>query len=119
MAGWIITCARDYLQPVYDYFHRQLLERHFPMADETPIQVLKEPDRRPQSKSYVWLMCSGEDRLPPIILYYYTETRAGGNAAGFLEGIDDGTYVMADGYSGYNKLKKIRWCCCYAYIRRF
>lgn len=119
MAGWIITCAQDYLQPVYDYFHRQLLERHFLMADETPIQVLKEPDRRPQSKSYVWLMRSGEDRLPPIILYHYTETRAGGNAASFLEGIDDGTYVMVDGYSGYNKLKKIRRCCCYAHIRRY
>lgn len=119
MAGWIITCAQDYLQPVYDYFHSQLLERHFLMADETPIQVLKEPDRRPQSKSYVWLIRSGEDRLPPIILYHYTETRAGGNAAGFLEGIDDGTYVMVDGYSGYNKLKKIRRCCCYAHIRRY
>ena len=119
MAGWIITCARDYLQPVYDYFHRQLLERHFLMADETPIQVLKEPDRRPHSKSYVWLMLSGEDRLPPIILYHYTETRAGGNAASFLEGIDDGTYVMVDGYSGYNKLTKIRRCCCYAHIRRY
>ena len=119
MAGWIITCAQDYLQPVYDYFHRQLLKRHFLMADETPIQVLKEPDRRPQSKSYVWLMRSGEDRLPPIILYHYTETRAGGNAAGFLEGIDDGMYVMVDGYSGYNKLKKIRRCCCYAHIRRY
>lgn len=119
MAGWIITCAQDYLQPVYDYFHRQLLKRHYLMADETPIQVLKEPDRRPQSKSYVWLMRSGEDRLPPIILYHYTETRAGGNAVGFLEGIDDGTYVMVDGYSGYNKLKKIRRCCCYAHIRRY
>ena len=119
MAGWIITCAQDYLQQVYDYFHSHLLERHFLMADETPIQVLKEPDRRPQSKSYVWLIRSGEDRLPPIILYHYTETRAGGNAAGFLEGIEDGTYVMVDGYSGYNKLKKIRRCCCYAHIRRY
>lgn len=119
MAGWIITCAQDYLQPVYDYFHRQLLERHFLMADETPIQVLKEPERRPQSKSYVWLMRSGEDRLPPIILYHYTETRAGGNAAGFLDGIDDGIYVMVDGYSGYNKLRKVHRCCCYAHIRRY
>ena len=53
MAGWIITCAQDYLLPVYGYFHRQMLERHFLMADETPIQVLKEPDRRLQSKSYI------------------------------------------------------------------
>ena len=65
MANWIITCAQNYLKPIYDYFHRELLKRHFLMADETPIQVLKEPDRRPQSKSYVWLMRSGEDRSLP------------------------------------------------------
>ncbi|MFR3752836.1 MAG: IS66 family transposase [Enterocloster sp.] len=41
MAGWIITCAQNHLKPVYDYFHRELLKRHFLMADETPIQVLK------------------------------------------------------------------------------
>lgn len=119
MAGWNITCSRNYLKPVYDYFHRELLKRQFLMADETPIQVLKEPDRRPQSKSYIWLMRSGEDRLPPIILYHYTQTRAGSNAADFLSGIRDGSYVMVDGYSGYNRLKKIRRCCCYAHIRRY
>ena len=119
MASWIITCSQNYLKPVYDYFHRELLKRHFLMADETPIQVLKEPDRRPQSKSYVWLMRSGEDRLPPIIVYHYSETRAGENAVSFLKGIESGTYVMADGYSGYNKLKTIRRCCCYAHIRRY
>lgn len=64
-------------------------------------------------------MHSGEDRLAPIILYHYTETRAGGNAADFLDVIEDGAYVMVDEYSGYNKLKKIRRCCCYAHIRRY
>ena len=119
MANWIITCSQNYLKPIYDYFHPELLKRHFLMADETPIQVLKEPGRRPQNKSYIWLMRSGEDRLPPIILYHYTETRAGGNAADFLDGIDEGSYVMVDAYSGYNRLKKIRRCCCYAHIRRY
>lgn len=37
VANWIITCAQNYLKPVYDYFHRELLKRHFLMADETPI----------------------------------------------------------------------------------
>ncbi|WP_367568211.1 IS66 family transposase [Lacrimispora sp.] len=119
MASWIIICSQNYLKPVYDYFHRELLKRHFLMADETPIQVLKEPDRRPQSKSYVWLMRSGEDRLPHIVVYHYSETRAGEHAVSFLKGIEDGTYVMVDGYSGYNKLKNIRRCCCYAHIRRY
>lgn len=119
MANWIITCSQNYLKPVYDYFHRELLKRQFLMADETPVQVLKEPGRRPQSKSYIWLMRSGEDRLPAIILYHYTETRAGEHAAGFLDGIGEGVYVMVDGYSGYNKLKNVRRCCCYAHIRRY
>ena len=69
--------------------------------------------------SYVWLMRSGEDRLPPIVVYHYSETRAGEHAVSFLKGIADGTYVMVDGYSGYNKLKKIRRCCCCAHIRRY
>lgn len=67
----------------------------------------------------VWLMRSGEDRLPPIVLYHYSETRAGKHAADFLKGTADGRYVMADGYSGYNKLKNVRRCCCYAHIRRY
>ena len=66
MAGWIIECAGNYLQPVYRYLHRLLLKRRFLMADETPIQVLKEPDRRAQSKSYVWLLRTGEDEEDPM-----------------------------------------------------
>ena len=31
------------------------------MADETPLQVLQEPGRRAQTKSYMWLFRSGED----------------------------------------------------------
>lgn len=64
-------------------------------------------------------MRSEEDRLPPIVLYHYSETRAGEHAASFLKGIADGAYIMVDGYSGYNKLKNIRRCCCYAHIRRY
>ena len=107
MASWVITCSRKYLKPVYDYFHRKLLKRHFLMADETPIQVLKEPGRRPQSKSYVWLMRSGEDRLPRIVLCRYSETHAGEHAVS--PEMNCGRYVChVDGYSDYNKLKNIR-----------
>lgn len=55
MVHWIICCSRHYFKPMYDYMHRRLLERKYLMADETPIQVLKEPGRRPESKSYVQL----------------------------------------------------------------
>ena len=74
MAKCLITAAQEYLQPMYDYFHRKLLCRRFLMMDETPVQVLKEEDRRAQSKSYFWVVRTGEDGLNPIILYNYTPT---------------------------------------------
>lgn len=119
MASWIIYCSEHYLRPVYQRLHRLLLKRRYLMADETPIQVLKEPDRRPQSKSYVWLVRTGDDGEVPIILYHYTPTRAGKNAEAFLKDAEDGFYIMVDGYQGYNKLKKAKRCCCWAHIRRY
>ena len=119
MAHWIIIASQEYIQPMYDYFHRELLKRRFLMMDETPIQVLKEEGRRAQSKSYFWLTRTGEDGLNPIILYNYTPTRAGENAKQFLKGIEPGFYLMADGYQGYNKVKETKRCCCWAHIRRY
>jgi transposase len=119
MAYWIIYCAENYLQPVYQYMHRLLLKRRYLMADETPIQVLKEPDRRAQSKSYVWLVRTGDDGEAPIILFHYTPTRAGQNAEAFLAGAEEGYYIMVDGYKGYNMLKDAKRCCCWSHIRRY
>ena len=45
MAKNLITAAQEYLQPMYDFFHRKLLYRRFLMIDETPVQILKEDDR--------------------------------------------------------------------------
>lgn len=120
MASWIIYCSEHYFDPLYRYLHRLLLKRRYLMADETPIQVLKEPGRRPQSKSYVWLVRTGEDEKVPIILYNYTPTRAGKNVEAFLKDAEAGFYLMVDGYQGYNKLKhKAKRCCCWAHIRRY
>ncbi len=119
MANWIIKSSQKYIQPMYDYFHRELLKRQFLMMDETPVQVLKEDGRRAQSKSYFWLCRTGEDGLAPIILYNYTPTRAGENAKQFLKGIEPGFYLMADGFQGYNKVKDTKRCTCWAHIRRY
>ena len=119
MAKWAITAGQKYLQPLYDYLHRELLKRRFLMMDETPVQVLKEDKRRAQTKSYFWVVRTGEDGLDPIILFNYTPTRAGENAKEFLEGIESGFYLMADGYQGYNKVKETKRCCCFAHIRRY
>lgn len=75
LANWIIYCADNYFKPMYDYLHRQLLQRKYLMADETRIQVLKEPERNPETDSFMWLFRSGEDGLP---LSSFTTTRKQG-----------------------------------------
>ena len=117
MANWSIYCAQHYFRPLYDYFHRELLKRQFAMADETRVQVLDEPDRRPQTQSFMWVFRSGEDGLPVIILYGYTPTRNGDNAAEFLKGFKG--YLETDGYQGYNKVPEIKRCACWSHIRRY
>lgn len=117
LANWIIYCAMNYFSPLYDYFHRELLKRRFLMADETRIQVLKEPGREAETDSFMWLFRSGEDGLPVIILYKYTETRAKFNAVEFLGEFRG--YLETDCYQGYDNLPGIRRCCCWAHLRRY
>ncbi|MDR2712971.1 MAG: IS66 family transposase [Clostridiales bacterium] len=117
MANWVIYCAERYLKPIYDYCHRLLVLRKFLMADETRCQILNEPGRKPQTDSYMWAFRSGEDGLPSIILFMYSETRAGINAQKFLEGFHG--YLMTDAFSGYNKVPDVKHCPCFAHIRRY
>lgn len=117
MANWIISCTGTYLNVLYDYCHRLLLKRSFAMADESPVQVLKEDGREATAKSYMWMFRSGEDSTPPIILYHYAPTRSGETAKEFLNGFHG--YLMVDGYTGYNKVKDIKRCCCFSHIRRY
>jgi len=119
MASWAIYCCEHYLSPIYDYLHRELLKRKFLMADETPVQVLNEPGRRPETKSYMWLFRTGNDGLNPIVLYHYTSTRSGENASRFLEGLSPDTYLMVDGYQGYNAVSNVKICNCWAHVRRY
>ena len=117
MANWVIFCSENYFSVIYEYARRELVKRRYLMADETPVQVLKEPERNPETKSYMWLYRSGDDGRPPILMYEYQETRKGQNAADFLEGFEG--YLETDGYAGYNKLgDKVTRCCCWSHARR-
>ena len=117
LSNWVIKNGTAFFTPMYEFYHRKLLERGFAMADETPVQILHEPGRRAQTKSYMWLFRSGEDGEYPIILYKYSETRAGDTAVDFLDGFHG--YLMCDGYSGYNKVKTAKRLACWAHVRRY
>lgn len=117
IAKWIINNAEQSFAPMCDYFRRRLIAGMYAMADETPVQVLKEPGRRPQTKSYMWVFRTGEFDKEQIVLFHYSPTRAGDTAKEFLEGFTG--YLMTDGYSGYNKMKDCTRTSCWAHIRRY
>lgn len=117
IANWIINNAEEFFKPMCNYFQKRLVDGRYAMADETPVQVLKEPGRRPETKSYMWVFRSGEFDLEQIVLFHYSPTRAGETAKEFLEGFHG--YLMTDGYSGYNKLKDCTRTSCWAHIRRY
>ena len=116
MARWVIYCALHYLKPVFDRLHEYLLERDILHADEVPCQVLKEPGRKAEAKSYMWIYLTGNDGGPGIVLYDYHPGRKGEYAKEFLKGFRG--YVHCDGYSGYNTPEDIERVGCYAHLRR-
>ena len=117
IANWIIKNATEFFAPLCDYFQRRLVAGRYAMADETPVQVLKEPGRRAQTKSYMWVFRTGEFEEEQIVLFHYSTTRAGDTAKEFLEGFNG--YLMTDGYSGYNKLKNCTRTSCWSHVRRY
>lgn len=116
MANWCIRCKEDYFSYITERLRRELLLRDIVHCDETPVQVLKEPGKKPQTKSFMWLYRTGEDAKAPIILFDYKSSRSGESAANFLK--DFKGYVHSDGYAGYNKLTGIIRCGCWAHLRR-
>ena len=98
-------CRNFTLKPVVDRLRKELLSRDIIHCDETPVQVLKEDGKKPQTKSYMWLYRSGNDGNHPIVLYDYQPSRNGDHAVNYLK--DFKGYVHSDGYSGYNKLTGI------------
>ncbi|MEH6347721.1 MAG: transposase [Bermanella sp.] len=48
---------------LYNLLNNQLLTSEYNHMDETPVQVLKEPDKSPESKSYMWVRKTGDPRF--------------------------------------------------------
>lgn len=116
MANWVVRCSQDYFTPIIEHLRKELISRDIIHCDETPVQVLKEEGKNPQTKSYMWLYRTGNDNKHPVILYDYQPSRNGDHAVTFLK--DFKGYVHSDGYSGYNKLTDITRCGCWAHLRR-
>ena len=117
MSNWLIRCANDWLKPIYGRLKKQLLERDVLHGDETTLQVLHEPGKPAQSKSYMWLYRTSGDTQKSIILYEYQPNRKWEHPEAFLKGFKG--YLHADGYEGYHNLPDdFIVVGCWAHMRR-
>lgn len=117
MSNWLIRATEDWLEPTYNELRRRLLAYEVLHADETTLQVLREPGKTAQSKSYMWLYRTSGDAEHPIVLYDYQPDRRAKRPAEFLSGFKG--YLHTDGYESYHKLpEEIVVVGCFAHARR-
>lgn len=115
-SNWMVEGADRWLSIVYNRMRDHLLEEDIMHADETTLQVLKEPGRSAESKSYMWLYRNGRGR-PPNILFEYQRTRASKHPEAFLSGFNG--YLHVDGYRGYDNIPNITLSGCWSHARRY
>jgi transposase len=126
MANWMLRGA-EWLEPVYDAMKGTLLAGDIIHADETTLQVLREPGRKATTNSYMWLYRSGRPPTdtetsptgiarPPIALFEYQQTRGSEHPIAFLEGYAG--YLNVDGYQSYEKILGVILIGCWAHARR-
>jgi transposase len=117
MANWAIKAAQQ-SDPLMKLFQQEIRGGPLVNIDETPVQVMKEPDRPNTSLSYMWLYRGG-DPDHPVLFYQYQPTRSGVVPLSFLKGYRG--YIQTDGYSGYEALAREPWIIhlgCWAHARR-
>ena len=102
MVSWMIRCNEVYLEPIYDEMHLRLCQHKFLHSDGTVIQVLREPGKKPQSDSCMWVYRTSGEAEHPIILYEYQPDKTQERAKEFLKGFSG--YLMTDGSSSYGGL---------------
>jgi transposase len=100
MCRWLITVYTACI-PLLDVLHKEVLSGRVIGADESPMQVIKEPNRAATTQSYMWTFRGGTDEKPAIQLVY-DPTRSGDVAKKYLRGHQGA--VQTDGFSGYDFL---------------
>lgn len=97
LANWMIRCGA-LVQPLINLIHEHILDQPSVHMDETVVQVLKEPDKPPQSNSYMWVLLCATQK--PAVIFHYDPSRSAAVATHLLR--DYKGHLMADAYEGYS-----------------
>lgn len=98
ICGWIMSSA-EVCMPMREALIATLTASGYVQADETPVQVMDEPNRKNTSTSYMWLYRSAKPDKP-VVLFDYRETRQAIWPKEILHGYKG--YLQTDGYKGYD-----------------
>ena len=118
LSNWLIHSGY-LLTPLVKLLTADILDHDVAYADETTLQVLKEKEKSPSQKSYMWLFMGG----PPskrAVVYQYHPNRKHQILFDFFD--DYQGYVHADCYEAYVVLGKkplIHHVACWAHARRY
>lgn len=118
MANWTMRVWELWLSRLRARMKELLLQGDIVHADETEVQVLKEPGREAKCKSRMWLFAAPACARP-IYVYEYNPTRSGKVAEGFLRGWSG--WLCTDGYRPYFALEnggRVANVACLVHIRR-
>jgi len=127
MCNWSVKIAEDWLSKITERMREILYADKVIHCDETHLQVINEDAGEQRTKSYVWVTTSAKAiKKHKIALYKYTKGRSAQDARSVLCGYSG--YIMCDGYSGYDALKKtgsngeppmnVTLCACLVHVRR-
>ena len=114
------------VQPIINLMRDHLLESPMTFGDETTVQVLKEPGRSAQSKSYMWAQMTHASGAagtgPPIRMFSYAPSRSGATGQTLYAGMRRGSVLMSDGYEVYAQVAlthDLVHLGCWAHCRRY
>lgn len=101
LANWVIALAKQ-TQPLINLLREHQHAGSLIMADETRIQVLKEPGYSPTGDKYMWVTLGGKPEQQSV-LFDYDPSRGQHIPVRLLDGFTHG-YLQTDGYAGYNEV---------------
>ena len=121
LGSWVVRATERWLAPIRDAMAEWLRGRQVVHADETGVQVLKEPNKRGGlgRDCYAWLFAAAAADEHPCYVFEYGPGRGSDVPVRFLGAGWSGT-VVTDAYDGYNELVRLgaRRMSCLVHVRR-
>jgi transposase len=100
MANWIMRLC-DTFMPLINLMKEHQRTSDYLQADETRLQVLKEPGKSATSDKWMWLIRGGPPDQP-VVIFEYDASRSAEVPSRLLEGFSGS--LQTDGYAGYNQV---------------